>query len=387
MSDVLKCYNHQKGNTHFQVQSTEFNTGSKMTMIPEPTHYNASSGGDCCPKTGSYQKNCPQLNPQDHYGPQGQPYCGVNNGTPYYNVSEQPQQCGPELLDVCNKPSYKTSAFEIKEGAIMKAGKGVNFREMECSDQMPLGGILVENAGVRKIGVYGSQGTGLDFVNKGTLSEPNFNLTLNRNDLRDYTGYVTEIVVNGRSYKPQQGILSIGGAGFGSPISILKSPNSTIGISPIAPGTAGLDVKPIKVNGQTLQPDNEGYPFDIVDGNSTTVTTDGNKVSINVDGAVTSVNGQTGAVSIPTLQPTQIYQGYLTLTSGNISDLTGSGLDLSSITVTGGNIASSFTNTTITLYKNGEYMTLADYTVSGSTITSTLSFTPSDKLSWIIFKN
>lgn len=392
MSDQLKQVNNLKGTNFFRVSSNTSHNGTKVTHIPAPIDFNAN-GEDCCPQYGSYQKqtcntgNCLA-------GKCSTNNCSncsnTNSNQPvYYNMQYTPEsECLPEMLDICPKPSYKTPAFEIKEGVVVQSGLGINFKQIECSKDMPLGGILIENAGVRKIGITGQQGTGITVSNKGTLSSPNFVFNLNKNDLRDYTGYVTEILVNGKSYKPQQGILTIGGAGFGSPVSLIKSPNDTVSVSSIAPGTAGLDVKPIKINGETLQPDNDGHPINITDGNSTTVSINAdNSVSINVDGAVTSVNGQTGAVSIPTLSPTTIYQGYKSLTAGEVTALTGSGLDISSLTPTDGDKPASFSSTKVVLYKNNTYMTLADYSMTGNLITSTLSFSASDKLSWVIFKN
>jgi len=398
MSNLMQHYNSQKSTNPFIVSSVNVGKTGMITNIPNPVNYNANNKG-CCPEYGSYNKepaceqpinNCND-NCNDTCNDTCEPVqtCNTPQEPVYYNMQYTPQEKAyPEMLDICPRPSYKTDAFEIRNGVIMQAGKGITFKQMECSEQMPLGGIIVENNGVRKIGMSGQTGSGITVSNNGTLSEPNFIFNVNKNDLRDYTGYTTEIIVNGRSYKPILGIIDISGGAFGSPITNLKSPNSTISITAIGPGVAGLDVKPIKVNSITLQPDNAGHLVNIVNGNNTTVSVDSNNnVAVNVSGAVTSVNGQTGAVSIPTLSPTEVFQGFKTLNSGDATSLTSTGLNLSSLTPTSGTIPSTFVASKAVLYKNGTYMTLADYSFSGTTATSTMSFVAGDKLSWLIFKN
>ena len=387
MSDLLQHYNNDKGNRRFSATTQHYGVNGKNTHIDVPINFNANSD-DCCPEFGEYNKQGNNCNTTCE-GTTALNNCNKPQEQVIYNLQYNHQdQCYPEMLDICAKPSYKTDAFEIKEGVIMKAGKGITFKQMECNTQMPLGGIIVENNGVRRLGISGQRGSGLVVTNNGTLSEPNFIFNLNRDELRDYTGYTTEIVVNGRSYKPVQGIIDINSGGFGSSINNLKSPNGTISVTSILPGIAGIDIKPIKINNKTLQPDNDGHPINLVNGNNTTVSVDANNnVSVNVAGTVTSVNGQTGVVNIPTLNPTEVFQGYKTLTSGEATSLTGSGLDIALVTPTGGNKPANFVGAKTVLYKNGIYMTLADYTFTGTSVTSTLSFAAGDKLSWLIFKN
>jgi hypothetical protein len=267
------------------------------------------------------------------------------------------------------------------------AGTGIYFDQLE-------NGLRINNGGVVSADVRGTPGSGISVINTNTATNPIFQVGVNTPDLVTTSGLVTTIIFNGQAFTPTQGTVIINNGAYGAGLQNLSSPNNTILITPASISQANIDVKPIKINNNTLNPDVSGYPINLIDGtNVNLINTTSNTVSVNVanNAFVKTVNGLSpdpnGNINV---NPSRIfYEADKVLTSGDIASLTGAGLDLNGVTPSHGANPPAFATTDgFMLFQNGVFLTLGKFNRSGSNITTSgVSFSVNDVLTWVVIKS
>lgn len=351
-------------------------------------------GNSCHTYNSGYQ-------PTQYYQPTGQhqPYYYENynyyNMEPHVGYYEEP--CYPNApvhVEYSNEEGAPTDAFQIPAGQdfVIEGGKSIWLEQLS-------NGIRINNRGVASVNVFGTTNSGIIVTNNNTLKDPIFQISVDYNTLVNQGNLVTAVKYNGVTYNPTNGVVDITTAG-GAFLQNIVSPNKTVLISSVNATTAGIDIKPPKVNGTTITPNpTDGTPMNLVSGDNTTVSVVDNDVTVDVPSnrfvkriiyeGTTLTPDSSGQVSLGSgTTASGKYQVTKTLNASDISALTGSGLDLTGVTPTiGPNAPSILSGDLVMLYLNGGYVPRTDYTRSGPTVTMTgVTPTAGQELSWVVIK-
>jgi hypothetical protein len=320
----------------------------------------------------------------------GQCNCS-NRGNATYVIQAAPSFTQPSIIPAI-KPSIEhgkvQTSYILKESNRIEAGNGVSF-------SLLTDGIRIENTGILETNVYAVAGSGLIITQDSqNPKKPSFKISLNPQDIVNQAGFVSTITIDGVAYSPASGNVSLSSGIFSTGIKQIQSITNTIAVnSTLGVGVIGLETRPIKINGSTIQPSGDGTPIEFLNGTNTTLSVSGNQIRINAvtAGGITSIsqNGQTytpnnqGNISLPTTSSSssieRLYYWELTIVA---ADLLASNIDILNttthvITSSASGVPIQLENTqALVVHKDGVLVSPANYTFTGSTLGLNQSLTP-----------
>jgi hypothetical protein len=281
-----------------------------------------------------------------------------------------------EVVEPSCDEGYYAKAVKIGD-FVLEAGRKISL-------DMKENGVVINNDGVNSISVAEVPSSGVIVSQSNGNRDPKYKIGLNYNDIIKNAGLITKIIKNGQEMPIQfvdgHGVVNLSDNTFGN-ISVIKTPNNTISITPGGIGVAQLDVKPLKVNGITVNPQADGTPFDLINGVNTIVekTSDG-KIKINVGNSLfvksirykdqTFTPDTSGQITLATGQTS--YQATTVLTEPQANALKGGGLALSGLTPSKGVLPGSYSSQdVVTVYLDSTFVIPTDFDL----ISGVLKFT------------
>lgn len=376
--------------------TTNTNNGGSYTNVPLNMAYgvegcNKSSG---CPVRVYPDSTCTepyeptiQINNTKCCNPcdQQQVIYNVQPATDYYQGHDLAYQVLPyDCSDGVNVTSVQIPMTNF----ILYAGDGIYFDQLEY-------GVRINNGGVRTVNVEGNPGSGVIVTNRNTAQDPIFSISVNGNDLATQAGLVQKVIFNGVTYNPLQGTIIINSGNLGGALTNLSSSDNTLTITPTSIGSANVQAKPLKYNGINIPVGSDGALANFADGVNTRITlTSPNKIQVDVanNAFIKTVNSlvpdASGNVNVATAS-TIFFQAVKTLVSGEVTSLTGIGLNLLTVSPTAGtNPLSIIATDGLQLFLNGVFLDLTQYSRTASTIILTgVTPTVGQKLTWIVTKS
>ena len=311
----------------------------------------------------------------------------VNNEADIYN----PFVLNPFAINSYLQTGYPANLYQVpknKDWALVQ-GNGIRFEEYET-------GLKLHNQGVLKLSISAISGSGLVAQNTGTLQEPNYVLGINNKEFAKSNNLVQEVVLNGKSYTPLDGVVYLNSGASGTPINRVTSIDNTIIINPTSVGVINIETAKIAVKGlNTTTTIINQKILEFVDGvNSVPKLTNSNQVSIDVIGVVKTVNNQvpdqSGNVTVSIASQTLFYQSRKVMTASDILAFQSTGVDIISMSITQGSKPAQLNGSDgVMMYINGTFLPLDKYTRANNVIniSNTVTINPNDSLTIIIIKS
>lgn len=311
----------------------------------------------------------------------------VNKEADNYN----PFVLNPFAINSYLQTGYPANVYPVpknKDWALVQ-GNGIRFEEYET-------GLKIHNQGVLRVSIAGVVSSGVTVINTGTLQESNFVIGINNKEFAINNNLVQEVVFNGKSYTPNNGVVFINSGASGSPITTLTSIDNSIAIIPTSIGTYNIQTAKVTVKGVPTKTTLSNQKLvDFVDGvNTTPKITNDNQVSFDVTGIVKTVNNQTpdlnGNVTVAATPLSIFFQYRKVLALSDISSFQSSGVDIVSMSINQGMKPNQIVSSDgVMLYLNSDYLPLDKYTRAGNVITinNSVSLNANDSLSIVVIKS
>lgn len=362
-------------NQQFQVCVTEPTNSCGQPVFNQPQFFN--------------QVNC-----------NNQAICNSQTVQPVYNIlpkiiseadNYNPFVLNPFAINSYLQTGYPANLYQVpknKDWALVQ-GKGIEFEEYET-------GLKLNNKGVLSTKINGVIGSGLYINNTGTLQEQDFILSVNKKEFANTNGLVQEVIFNGKSYQPNNGIIFINSGASGSPITSVSSSDGSITVSQTSVGTVNLQTAKVTVRGIPTKTSVVSPKLvDLIDSaNIIPNLTNDNQVSFNLTGVVKTVNNQipdnNGNINVTTTPQGIFYQARKVLSTSDITAFQTSGVDITTMTINQGNKPSQLVGTDgVLIYVNSSFLSLDKYVRAGNiiTISTSVSLAVNDSLSIVVTKS